>query len=65
MKVKTIERNKDIINEFEDLEYLYKFKKFPLFMGCTNKSTEEDILVDMQWQISKNSGIIQLNSILL
>ena len=64
MKLKTIQRNKDIINDFEDLEYLYKFQNFPAFMGCTSKSTEDDILVDMQWEISKNSGIIQLNPVL-
>lgn len=33
-------------------------------MGCTNQSIEKDILADMQWEISKNSGIIQLNPLL-
>ncbi len=64
MKINTIKRNKDTINQLEDLEYLYKFKNFPIFMGCTNQPIEKDKLIDMQWQISKKSGIIQLNPLL-
>tara|TARA_B100000900_G_scaffold374508_1_gene355851 strand:- start:389 stop:1537 length:1149 start_codon:yes stop_codon:yes gene_type:complete len=64
MSIKTIPRNKSVIDSTEDLEFLYKFENFPVFMGCTNKSYEDDILVDMQWEISKNSGVIQLNPLL-
>lgn len=64
MKIKTIERNKDYINESEDLELLYEFENFPVFMGCTNQPVNEDILVDMKWEISQNSGAIQLNPLL-
>ena len=62
--MKNIERNKDVINGTEDLEYLYKFDSFPVFMGCIDQSIEEDILADMQWEISKSSGAIQLNPLL-
>ena len=62
--MKNIQRDKDVINECKDLEFLYKFDNFPVFMGCTNQSIEKDILVNMQWEISKGSGGIQLNPLL-
>ena len=62
--MKNIKRNKDVINGCEDLEYLYKFDSFPVFMGCMDQPREEDILADMQWEISKSSGAIQLNPLL-
>jgi len=62
--MKNIDRNKDVINGCEDLEYLYKFSSFPVFMGCMNQPRGDDILVDMQWEISKSSGVIQLNPLL-
>ena len=64
MNIKQIQRNKDVINECEDLEYLDKFDSYPVFMGCVNQPIKDDILIDMQWGISKNSGIIQLSSLL-
>jgi predicted SAM-dependent methyltransferase len=64
MNIKKIQRNKDVINGCEDLEYLDKFDDYPVFMGCVNQPFEDDILIDMQWAISKNSGIIQLSSVL-
>ena len=64
MNIKQIQRNKDVIHECEDLEYLDKFDSYPVFMGCVNQPITDDILIDMQWGISKNSGIIQLSSLL-
>ncbi len=64
MSIKQIQRNKDVINECEDLEFLDKFDSYPVFMGCVKQPIEDDILIDMQWGISKNSGIIQLSSLL-
>ena len=62
--MKNIVRNKDVINSREDLEYLYRFNNFPVFMGCMNQPIKDDILSDMQWEISKGSGVIQLKSLL-
>ena len=62
--IEKIQRDKDVINNNEDLEFLHISKNFPVFMGCTNQSIENDILFDMKWEISKNSGIIQLNPLL-
>jgi 2-polyprenyl-3-methyl-5-hydroxy-6-metoxy-1,4-benzoquinol methylase len=59
-----IARNQDVILGNNDLEDLYTFKQFPVFMGCTEQSPSEDILSDMNWKISKKSGAIQLNPLL-
>jgi 2-polyprenyl-3-methyl-5-hydroxy-6-metoxy-1,4-benzoquinol methylase len=59
-----IARNQDVILGNNDLEDLYTFKQFPVFMGCTEQSPSEDILSDMNWKISKESGMIQLNPLL-
>lgn len=64
MNIEKIYRNNNVINSSDDLEFLHKFKNFPVFMGCTNQSIEEDLFFDMQWQISRNTGIIQLNPLL-
>jgi hypothetical protein len=59
-----INRNNDVVFGNEDLEDLYTFKKFPVFMGCTEQHPSEDTLSDMNWKISKKSGMIQLNPLL-
>lgn len=60
----TIKRNRDIIYKKEDLEILFKFKKFPVFMGTVLTNHSDDLLADMNWYISRSSGIIQLNPLL-
>jgi 2-polyprenyl-3-methyl-5-hydroxy-6-metoxy-1,4-benzoquinol methylase len=57
-------RNSDVVLKQKDLVNLYSFKKFPVFMGCTNQKKELDLLSDMNWSISKGSGAIQLNPLL-
>jgi 2-polyprenyl-3-methyl-5-hydroxy-6-metoxy-1,4-benzoquinol methylase len=59
-----INRNNDVVFNNKDLEDLYTFKKFPVFMGCTEQHPSEDTLSDMSWKISKQSGMIQLNPLL-
>ena len=59
-----ITRNKNVINDRDDLESLDKFSNYPVFMGCVNQSIQNDLLADMQWAISKSTGIIQLSSLL-
>lgn len=59
-----INRNNDVVLGNNDLEDLYTFKLFPVFMGCTEQSSTEDILSDMNWKISTKSGMIQLNPLL-
>ncbi len=62
--MKIINRNKCAITNMEDLEPLYSFEKFPVFMGCMKQGREKDLLFDMDWSISKNSGLIQLSELL-
>ena len=62
--MENIQRRKDVVNGHEDLEYLYKFQNFPVFMGCVSQPKNADILEDMNWTISKGSGVIQLNPLL-
>jgi hypothetical protein len=57
-------RNSDVVLGNTDLEDLYTFKNFPVFMGCTDKDKSTDLLSDMCWKISKKSGMIQLNPLL-
>ena len=64
MSINTIKRSKDVINNCEDLEILDNFKNYPVFMGCVHQPLAEDLLADMQWSISKNSGVIQLNPLI-
>ena len=59
-----IDRSRDVITGKTDLEELHKFKRFPVFMGCTENPEKEDLLVDMTFWISKSSGMIQLNPVL-
>lgn len=59
-----INRNTDVVLGGSTLEDLYTFKNFPVYMGCTDQDPSEDILADMSWKISPESGMIQLNPLL-
>ena len=54
-----IVRDKDVVYGNKDLEHLYTFKDFPVFMGCTDEASTDDVLADMSWHISKKSGMIR------
>ena len=59
-----IRRDCCVLTGSVDLEPLYCFEKFPVFVGCVNTPPEEDMVADMAWHISRGSGIIQLNPLL-
>lgn len=59
-----IKRDKCALKGTKDLEDLHTFKKYPLFMGCTEQPINKDIKVDMEWSISKSSGVIQLKKLI-
>lgn len=63
-KTMNIIRNNDVITGNEDLEHLFTFDRFPVFMGCTNAPRSQDVAEDMSFWISKSSGMIQLNPLL-
>lgn len=62
--MKLIERNHCVISGREDLELLYSFKDFPVFMGCVDHSPEDDLSTDMNWWISGSTGSLQLNPLI-
>ena len=62
--MKTIRRDQDVILEGNDLEPIYCFKNFPVYMGSVEHDLSQDVLSDMNWVISKISGVIQLNPLL-
>ena len=59
-----ISRNTDVVLGGNTLKDLHTFKNFPVFMGCTDQDPSQDILADMSWKISRESGMIQLNPLL-
>lgn len=62
--IPSIHRDFDVISNEQDLETLYTYKNFPVFMGCVDTPIEEDLFHDMRWQISKSTGMIQLNPLI-
>lgn len=59
-----IERTLCVISGNNDLEPLYSFSDFPVFMGCLDQPATVDLKQDMNWWISRGSGLIQLKQIL-
>lgn len=62
--INLINREKSCITGNKDLEHLYTHKNFPIFMGCTDKEIEKDLLVDMSWFIDPSCGFIQLTKLI-
>ena len=60
----TIERNHCAVTGKKDVEPLYNFRSFPVFMGCVEQVVELDLREDMNWSISRGSGLIQLHKLL-
>ena len=46
-----------------DLEALFTFKDVPIFMGCVDSNSSDDIKRDMVWKISPITGVIQLTEL--
>ena len=57
-------RKKSLITHKNTLEKLISLKKFPVFIGCTDQKKEEDIFANMEFDICKKSGFIQLKKLL-
>jgi Methyltransferase domain len=57
-------RSKDLISGQEDLEFLFVLKNYPVFQGCTDDAHEQDIVHDLSFYISKNSGMVQTKELL-
>ncbi len=61
---KFIKRDMSIVTGKRNLESLYSFKDFPVFMGCVTQKQKDDLIADMNWVIDPESGIIQLEKLL-
>ena len=57
-------RDRCVVTGCDDLEPLHTLKRFPVFMGCIDQSEESDIYADVEWWISRSSGLIQLRQLL-
>ena len=57
-------RNASLLTGKPNLEPLYTFKDFPVFMGCVETPQGEDMVADMAWDICKDTGLIQLRDLL-
>lgn len=60
----TVSRNKCEITHHQDLEIIHTLNKFPVYMGCTSQSEENDLVADMIWAISKKSGLVELKELI-
>lgn len=62
--MRVIERDQCAVSGHSDLESLYNFPNFPVFMGCLSQPENMDLKQDMSWWISRGSGLIQLKKLL-
>lgn len=63
--ITTIPRNQCVLTGATDLEHLYTFKNFPIYVGCVDPNLpNEDLFCDMKWGYSPSSGSIQLLELL-
>lgn len=62
--IKLIDRSQSVITGKRNLEPLYTFKDFPVFFGCVDTDTKEDIRSDMRWTIDPETGVIQLDKLI-
>jgi len=60
----SINRSTDLLSGDSDLEHLYTFEKFPVFMGCVEHDATQDLLVDSIWEIGRETGIVQLKKLI-
>jgi Methyltransferase domain len=62
--VQLTERTIDVVTGETNLEDLHSLADFPVFMGSVEHERSEDLVADMSWSISRNSGLIQLKKLL-
>lgn len=62
-RIETQRRTKDMFTGEQDLEPLYTFKDFPIYCGVTEEGPGTDLFADMEWMISRGSGMVQLGGL--
>lgn len=58
------ERQTDVVTGSSNLEDLHTLPNFPVFMGSVEHDQADDLVADMSWSISRDSGLIQLKKLL-
>lgn len=58
-----IKRNKCLITGNENVEHLFTFQKFPVYISCTDARLEDDVFMDMKWSYSR-TGTVQLDELI-
>jgi 2-polyprenyl-3-methyl-5-hydroxy-6-metoxy-1,4-benzoquinol methylase len=61
--IRFLQRTVCVFDQSTDLEILYKIPKFPIHMTCTTDDIKYDIFHDMELQICKHTGFVQLSSV--
>lgn len=60
-----IARDHSLFTGLKNIEPLYIFKNFPVFMGCVTDSLwKNDLVSDMEWGICPRTGLIQLKKLI-
>ena len=59
-----VSRERDMLLGGADLEEICVFRNFPVYMGTTEQDIGEDLFEDMQWMISRHSGMVQLGKVI-
>jgi len=62
--VNLIQRTVDVVTNSKNLEDLHSLPDFPVFMGSVVQPRSDDLVSDMSWSISRDSGLIQLKALL-
>ena len=57
-------RKNDVVSGASDLEHLKTYYNVPVFQGCTDEDPSTDEFADLEFAISRGSGMIQLRQLL-
>jgi len=60
---KIFTRNTSVLTKKDNLEKIFHLPNFPVYAGCVSTPQNEDIFLDMDVSICKDTGIIQFDSI--
>jgi len=62
--MRLLSRNNDVIDGSNNFEKLQSLSNFPVFMGTVSHHSSEDKMTNMDWYISKTTGMIQLKELI-
>lgn len=62
--IEAIRRDRCVVDASERLEPLYRFRDFPVYMGCTDEPAGGDLSHDMSWMICADCGCVQLGELI-